>query len=61
MKEDNIYNAKSDEKEKKELEKTNKYAKFIGLNNYKNKTNLIINKMMINGFRKSKIYEIIIN
>ena len=41
--------------------KDNKYAKFIGINNYKNKTNSVVNKMMINGFRKAKIYKIIIN
>ena len=59
-----INNAKKEEiKIENEIKnkKDNKYGKFIGINNYKNKTNSIVNKMMINGFRKSKIYNIIIN
>ena len=59
-----INNAKKEEiKTENEIKtkKVNKYGKFIGINNYKNKTNSIVNKMMINGFRKSKIYNIIIN
>ena len=41
--------------------KSNKYAKFIGINRLRNKNSSIINKMMINGFRNSKIYNIMIN
>ena len=58
-------NVKNKEEIKRENEiknqKDSKYAKFIGINNYKNKTNSIVNKMMINGFRNSKIFNIIIN
>lgn len=32
-----------------------KYAKFVGINRYRNKTNSIVNKMMINSFKNSKI------
>ena len=35
-----------------------KYAKFIGINKFRNKTRSIINKMMINGYKNSKFYNI---
>lgn len=41
-------------------EKQNNYAKFIGINKYRN-SNSLINKMMINELRKEKKYKIIIN
>ena len=34
--------------------KSFKYAKFVGINRYRNKTNSIVNKMMINSFKNSK-------
>ena len=42
------------------FKKENKYeyAKFIGINRYKSKTRSIINKMMINGYKNSKVYTI---
>jgi hypothetical protein len=33
-----------------------KYEKFIGINRFRYKTNSLINKMMINGLKKQKIY-----
>ena len=51
IKEDNII--------KKENEY--KYAKFVGINRYKNKTSSIINKMMINGYKNIKVYNINLN
>ena len=56
-----------EEKEEKEIQireaytdkenknKSFKYAKFVGINRYRNKTNSIVNKMMINSFKNSKI------
>ena len=60
---------KLDESEKKDIEikvdfdgiKNNKYAKYIRINRSRNKTSSIINKMMINGFRNSKIYNLMLN
>ena len=38
-----------------------KYARFVGINRYKNKAGSIINKMMINGYKNLKIYNANIN
>ena len=41
--------------DKENKNKSFKYAKFVGINRYRNKTNSIVNKMMINSFKNSKI------
>ena len=61
VKEEEVIKAKQETKiketyiDKENKNKSFKYAKFVGINRYRNKTNSIVNKMMINSFKNSKI------
>ena len=60
IKEEKLIKEKEGEKKVVEI-KDNKYMKFIGINRQRNKTNSLINRMMINGFKNAKIYNINLN
>ena len=60
IKEEKVIKEIAGEKKMEEI-KDNKYMKFIGINRQRNKTNSLINRMMINGFKNEKIYNINLN